>query len=72
MVRVSIVLFLDRDEAGQKGACRAFELLRPHSFDVSVFDWDRNRPGNLIPDSVQDPADMSVEQLQLLRVQGCF
>jgi DNA primase len=63
-----IVLFLDRDEAGQKGVCRAFELLRQHDFEVSVFDWDRN----LIPDTVKDPADMLVEQLQLLRMQGCF
>ena len=63
-----IVLFLDRDEAGRKGTCRAFELLRQHSFEVSVFDWDRNP----IPDSAKDAADMSVEQLQLLRVQGCF
>ena len=63
-----IVLFLDRDEAGRKDTCRAFELLGQHSFDVSAFDWDRN----LIPDSVKDPADMSVEQLQLLRLQGCF
>jgi transposase len=62
-----IVLFLDRDEAGRKGTCRALELLRRHSFEVSVFDWDRS----LIPDSVQDPADMSVEELQLLRRQGC-
>lgn len=63
-----IVLFLDRDAAGRKGACRAFELLRQHGFDASVFDWDRN----LIPDSIKDPADLSVEQLQRLRVQGCL
>jgi len=63
-----IVLFLDRDDAGQKGACRAFDLLRQHNFEVSLFDWDRN----LIPDFVKDPADMSVQQLQLLRVQGCL
>jgi transposase len=63
-----IVLFLDRDEAGRRGTCRAFELLLQRSFDVSVFDWDRH----LMPDSLKDPADMSVEQLQLLRVQGCF
>jgi acetolactate synthase regulatory subunit len=63
-----IVLFLDRDEAGQKGVFRAFELLRQHDFEVSVFDWDRN----LIPDTVKDPADMPAEQLQLLPVQGCF
>jgi transposase len=67
-----ILLFLDRDDAGRKGTCRAFELLRQHSFDVSVFDWKRNLPGNPIPDSVKDPADMSLEQLQLLRTQGCF
>jgi 5S rRNA maturation endonuclease (ribonuclease M5) len=63
-----IVLFLDRDEAGQTGAGQAAELLRQHNFDVSEFDWDRN----LIPNSVKDPADLSVEQLQLLRIQGCF
>jgi len=63
-----IVLFLDRDEAGQKGVHRAFDLLRQHDFEVSVFDWDRNQ----IPKTVKDPADMPVEQLQLLRVQGCF
>jgi transposase/5S rRNA maturation endonuclease (ribonuclease M5) len=67
-----IVLFLDRDETGRKGACQAFERLRQNHFEVSVFDWDRGLSGDLIPDSVQDPADMSVEQLQLLRVQGCF
>ena len=61
-----IVLFLDRDEAGQKGACRALELLHQYGFEVSVFDW------NLIPDPVKDPADMSVEQLQQLHRQGCF
>jgi transposase len=62
------VLFLDRDEAGQKGACRAFELLRQNGFKVSVFDWNLNP----VPDLVKDPADMSVEQLQQLRMQGCF
>jgi DNA primase len=63
-----IVLFLDRDEAGRKGASKAFERLRQHSFEVSIFDWDRN----LLPDTVKDSADMSVKQLQQLRVQGCF
>ena len=67
-----IVLFLDRDDAGQKGTCRALELLRQHSFDVTVFDWDRNLPRDLIPGSIKDPADMSVAQLQRLRTQGCL
>jgi DNA primase len=62
-----IVLFLDRDEAGRKGTCRAVELLG-QSFEVSVFDWVRT----LIPYSVKDPADMSLEQLQFLRMQGCI
>lgn len=61
-----IILFLDRDEAGQKGACHAFDRLRQHNFEVSLFDWEQ------IPGTVKDPADMSVQQLRQLRVQGCF
>ena len=63
-----IVLFLDRDEAGRNGARQASDRLREHSFEVGTFDWDQN----LIPDGIKDPADMSVEQLQRLHVQGCF
>jgi len=63
-----VVLFLDRDEAGRKGSCQALDQLRQHNFDVGIFDWD----GHQIPDLVKDPADMSVEQLQRLRMQGCF
>jgi hypothetical protein len=63
-----IVLFLDRDDAGRKGASQAFERLRCHNFEVSIFDWD----GALIPHTVKDPADMSVQQLQQLHAQGCF
>jgi len=41
----------------------------------TVFDWDQNvfcngQVAELIPDSIQDPADMSVEQLRRLRRQG--
>jgi len=63
-----IVLFLDRDEAGRNGARQAFDQLRRHGFEVSTFDWD----GNQIPAAAKDPSDLSVEQLQRLRVQGCF
>jgi len=63
-----IVLFLDRDEAGRNGARQASDRLRQHCFEVSTFDWDRDQ----IPAAIKDPADMSVEQLQQLRVQGCF
>ena len=71
-----IVLFLDRDQAGRDGARKARERLSPcHDFEVTVFDWDRNISWNdqspePIPDSIQDPADLSVEQLQSLRNQG--
>jgi 5S rRNA maturation endonuclease (ribonuclease M5) len=70
-----IVLFLDRDQAGRNGARQIRERLRCHNFEVSVFDWDRNMSWNgqgpaLIPDSIQDPADMPAEQLQHLRRKG--
>jgi 5S rRNA maturation endonuclease (ribonuclease M5) len=70
-----VVLFLDRDEAGRSGARQAYERLRQHGFEVRLFDWDRTESANdrgpeLIPAWIQDPADMSVEQLQRLRGQG--
>jgi len=70
-----IVLFLDRDQAGRDGTRQVLERLRCHNFEVSVFDWDRNTSGNTqgiepISGSIQDPADMTVEQLQHLRKQG--
>jgi 5S rRNA maturation endonuclease (ribonuclease M5) len=70
-----ILLFLDRDPAGRDGARQARERLRHHNLAVAVFDWDQKVPWNaqvaeLIPESIQDPADMSVEQLRRLRSQG--
>jgi transposase len=70
-----IVLFLDRDQAGREGSSQAAERLRCRNFEASVFDWDRSISWNghgpeLIAASIQDPADMSVEQLQSLRQQG--
>jgi transposase/5S rRNA maturation endonuclease (ribonuclease M5) len=63
-----IVLFLDRDEAGRNGARQASAPLLHHGFEVSAFDWDLNQ----IPAGIKDPADLSVEQLQQLRMHGCF
>ena len=63
-----IVLFLDRDQAGRDGAQQALERLRGCGFEISIFDWDREPES--IPDSIQDPADMPVEQLWRLRNQG--
>ena len=70
-----ILLFLDRDQAGRDGVRQAQERLRHHNLAVSVFDWNQKVSWNgqaaeLIPDSIQDPADMSVEQLHCLRRQG--
>lgn len=61
-----IVLFLDRDEAGRRGTGHAFDRLRQKNFEVCLFDWER------MPATVKDPADMTVQQLQQLRTQGCF
>jgi 5S rRNA maturation endonuclease (ribonuclease M5) len=70
-----IRLFLDRDQAGQEAAGKIQEQLGRHSLAVTVFDWDRKVSGNgqtakPIPESIQDPADMSVDQLRALRRQG--
>jgi 5S rRNA maturation endonuclease (ribonuclease M5) len=70
-----ILLFLDRDLAGQDAARQAQERLHHHNLAVSVFDWDQKMPlhapvAQFIPDSIQDPADMSVEQLRRLRSHG--
>jgi 5S rRNA maturation endonuclease (ribonuclease M5) len=70
-----ITLFLDRDEAGQKGTARAAMLLEQHGFSVSVFDWEGvfNRSGLppcRIGSHIKDPGDMSISQLTWLRKQG--
>jgi DNA primase len=70
-----IVLLLDRDQPGRDATLKAEERLLRHDFEVNVFDWDRNMSWNgqipePIPDSIQDPGDMSVEQLQSLRNQS--
>jgi transposase len=70
-----ILLFLDRDPTGQSGVQQVREQLSPHGLPVTVFDWDQLVPFNgqgaePIPESIQDPADMSVEQLRTLRRQG--
>jgi DNA primase len=70
-----IVLFLDRDQAGREGARKAADRLRGHNFEVHVFDWDLSMswdghsPGPP-PNPIEDPADMSVEQLCSLRTRG--
>lgn len=70
-----ILLFLDRDQTGQSAVQQVRKRLRHHGLAVTVFDWDQLVPCNgqgaePIPVSIQDPADMSVEQLRSLRKQG--
>jgi transposase/5S rRNA maturation endonuclease (ribonuclease M5) len=70
-----ILLFLDRDQAGRQAMHQAQKRLRHHNLQVIVFDWDQKLSCNgqepeLIPESIQDPADMTVEQLRWLRKQG--
>ena len=70
-----ILLFLDRDQAGRDGLRQVQQRLRRHDLHVRVFDWDQEVSFNAqapepIPDSIQDPADMSVKQLRSLRLQG--
>ena len=70
-----IVLFLDRDPAGQNGVRQVRERLSLHNLPVSVFDWDQLVPfdghrAQPIPESIRDPADMSVQHLRTLCSQG--
>ena len=70
-----ILLLLDRDPAGQSGVRQVRKRLLPRGLSVTVFDWDQLVPcsgqgAQPIPESIKDPADMSVEQLRTLRTQG--
>jgi 5S rRNA maturation endonuclease (ribonuclease M5) len=70
-----ILLFLDRDRAGQQAAGKIQQQLEHHKLSVTVFDWHQKASVNgqspePIPASIQDPADMTVDQLRALRRQG--
>ncbi len=69
-----ILLFLDRDRAGQKATGKIQQQLENHKLAVSVFDWDQRvslngQSAEPIPISIRDPADMTVDQLRALRRQ---
>jgi 5S rRNA maturation endonuclease (ribonuclease M5) len=70
-----IRLFLDRDSAGREAVGKVRERLEDHNLSVKAFDWNQEvsldgQPAGQIPQSIQDPADMSVGQLRALRRQG--
>jgi 5S rRNA maturation endonuclease (ribonuclease M5) len=67
-----VLLFLDRDKAGQQAVDKIKQQLDRHKLAVTVFDWHQNVSFNgqstePIPESIQDPADMTVGQLRALR-----
>jgi len=74
-----ILVFFDRDQDGsepnRQGAQRVAGQLTDAGFDAAVFDWgsrfaDRRRGEVGIPQSITDPCEFTVEQLQWLRRQG--
>jgi 5S rRNA maturation endonuclease (ribonuclease M5) len=70
-----ILLFLDRDKAGQQAAGKIQQQLEHHKLTVTVFDWNQKvsfngQSAEPIPQSIQDPADMTLGQLRALRRQG--
>ena len=70
-----VIVFYDRDKAGQKASVEAIELLSAHGIDASAFDWKREflsggQAPKPIPDEIQDPCDLSVAQLRWLRGQS--
>jgi len=69
-----ILLLLDRDRAGEQAAGKIQNQLEHHKLPVTVFDWHQKvsfggQSPEPIPASIQDPADMTVEQLRALRRQ---
>jgi 5S rRNA maturation endonuclease (ribonuclease M5) len=70
-----ILLFLDRDKAGQQAIDKIKQQLDRHKLAVTVFDWHQKVSFNgqspePIPQAIKDPADMTVDQLRVLRRQG--
>jgi len=70
-----ISLLLDRDETGRQGTKEAVALLAQNGFAVNTFDWNQpfNRPGLppcRIGEHINDPGDLSLNQIQWLRKQG--
>lgn len=68
-----VLVFYDRDEAGQEGGAKAVELLQGLGVAAEAFGWEQTfasarRPLIRIPDTVKDPGDLSVEQLRWLRI----
>lgn len=69
---LTFLIWFDRDEAGRRAQAGASEMLRNHGFTTAGFDWNRTfldvvGYAHPIPPAINDPCDMTVEQLQWLR-----
>lgn len=64
-----IVVFYDRDKAGQKACADAMELFGEYGIEATAFDWSQSWNGKTIPEDIQDPCDLGVEQLVWLKRQ---
>ena len=70
-----VVVFYDRDPAGEKAAVAAIARLRDLGVSAAPFDWAQRfegggRKGIGIPGSISDPCDFRVEQLRWLKGRG--
>lgn len=70
-----LLLWFDRDQAGQLGTQRAETLLQEAGLPYSVFDWNQTFPMAAdhpasIPGDVKDACDFDLCQLRWLRRQG--
>jgi DNA primase len=66
------VLWYDRDKAGRDGQAKAIETLQELELKAYGFDWDARFGVEQIPipDAIQDPCDLSVQQIKWLRAKG--
>ena len=70
-----VLLFQDRDPAGEMARVKAVELLQDYGFQAEVFDWEQQFSSNSrgefgISEEITDPCEMSIEQIQWLRGKG--
>jgi len=69
-----VLVFYDRDQAGQKASVDALAKLQDLGINASAFDWEQQfesskQKHKSISDDIQDPCDFSVQQLLWLRDQ---
>ncbi len=64
-------LWFDRDQAGAAGQAVALEKLTGWDLPAEAFDWEARFGADqiAIPDTITDPCEMSVRQIQWLRAQ---